>query len=338
MGYAPGNGVQEARETVAWWLDHQFGVMGLDPGVDYDGRPETVGNVTFAEGSRLLLVSACEALFQPGDQIGMPARYYNGHWDAVRKFGLCPVLVPSTTAAKYVAGIEDCLKGGWRPKAVVTCFVSNPSGITCRVSEYEKLVGLAHEFGFVVLDDYAYGALDYAQGYVPCSLSVPGALDVVLWFGTASKMFSAASWKVGFAVGRQDRIALLTQAKSIYSEGGSRPGQLATATGLRECGDDVARTRDLYRHRAELTTSLLQQAGMSGATMPDGGMFGWYPVPAEYQGGSVRLADELSKRGVIVRDDRLYGGQGTHIRWCLRVPDEDTRYVVEQVADLLEKG
>jgi alanine-synthesizing transaminase len=210
--------------------------------------------------------------------------------------------------------------------------------LSCTAGEYQRLVALAHQYQFLVLDDYAYGALDYRQGYVPSSLSVPGALDVVLWFGTASKMFSAASWKVGFAVGRQDRISAITRAKSIYSEGGSRPGQLATATALRSCGADVDRTRETYKHRAELTTDLLRQAGMSEVVVPEGGMFGWYPVPHGYQGGSVRLVSELATRGIIVRDDRLYGGSGTHIRWCLRVSDAETRTAVEHVADVLKKG
>lgn len=328
LGYAPTNGMREAREAVCWWQNARHGVRGLDPDA----------NVTFAEGSRLLLVSAFEALFQPGDSVILPSRFYNGHMDAVKKFRLQPVLVSMPSASAYVDGIEELVRAGTRPKAVVTCFVSNPTGLSCTASEYQRLVALAHQYQFLVLDDYAYGALDYRQGYVPSSLSVPGALDVVLWFGTASKMFSAASWKVGFCAGSKDHIALITRTKSLYSEGGSRPGQLATATALRFCGADVDRTRETYRHRAELTTRLLREAGLVDAKAPDGGMFGWYPVPQGYQGGSVRLATELATRGVVVRDDRLYGGSGTHIRWCLRVSDAETRTACEHVADVLKKG
>jgi len=327
LGYAPINGEHEAREAVCSWNARQLGVSGLDPDA----------NVTFAEGSRLLLVSAFGAFFQPGNQIVLSSRYYNGYMDAANKFGLRPVLVPMPSASVYVDGIEDALRSGSRFKAVVTCFVSNPTGISCEAKDYARLVALAHAYSFIILDDYAYGALDFTQGYVPSILSMQGALDVVLWFGTASKMFSAASWKVGFAIGRQDRIRLLTEAKKIYSEGGSRPGQLATATALRECGEDVVRIRATYLHRAELTTDLLRQAGLADARIPDGGMFGWYLV-SRYQGGSVRLVAELAKRGITVRDDRIYGGQGTHIRWCFRVPDEDTRYACGVVADVLRQG
>ncbi len=327
LGYAPTNGMREAREAVCWWQNARHGVRGLDPDA----------NVTFAEGSRLLLVSAFEALFQHGDSVVLPSRFYNGHMDAAKKYGLCPVLVPMPKASAYVDGIEELVLGGMRPKAVVTCFVSNPTGLSCTASEYQRLVALAHQYQFLILDDYAYGALDYRQGYVPSSLSVPGALDVVLWFGTASKMFSAASWKVGFCVGSKERVALITRTKSLYSEGGSRPGQLATATALRYCDADVGRTRATYQHRAEFTTALLRQAGMSDAVMPDGGLFGWYPVPQGYPGGSVRLASELAP-GIVVRDDRLYGGSGTHIRWCLRVSDAETRTACEHVAEVLKKG
>lgn len=337
LGYATSNGVQEAREAVCFWQQDVFGVEGLNPGKDYNGTPESCGNVTFAEGSRLLLVSAFEALFHPGDEVIMPSRFYNGHRDAAVKFLLQPVFVPMPSASAYVDGIEERLRSGWKPKAVITCFVSNPTGISCQKAVYERLVALAHKYGFLILDDYAYGALDYEQGYVPCVLAVPKALDVALWFGTASKMFSAASWKVGFAVGRQDRIAILTRAKSIYSEGGSIPGQLATATALRECRADVIRVRKHYRIQAELTTNLVREAGLKNALMPEGGMFGWFPVD-NYYGGSVRLVAELYKCGIILRDDLLYGGCGQHIRWCLRVSEAETRTAGSQLTEVLTAG
>lgn len=281
-----------------------------------------------------MLVSAFEVLFRPGDVVVLPARYYNGHMDAIKKFGLCPALVPETPS-EFVAGVRELCRGVNRPKAVVPpC--SNPNGIACEADEYKELVGLAHESGFLILDDYAYGPLDYLHGFVPCSLSVPGSQEVVLWFGTASKMFSAASWKVGFVVGQQNRIAQIVRAKSIYSEGGSIPGQLAFATGLKECAEDVTITRNRYHGRARFTTQLVKQAGLVCASAPKRGMFSWYSI-ADFPGGSVQFAAELAKRGVTVRDDRIYGGSGTHIRWCLRVSDDDTRYAAEQIHGVLQE-
>jgi alanine-synthesizing transaminase len=324
-GYAPLNGELEAREAVCEWKETRFGVTGLDPNV----------NVTFGEGSRLLLVSAFEILFRSGDKIILPSRYYNGHMAAIMKFDLKPILVSMHDASAYIDGIEDLLHSGIRPKAVVTCFVSNPTGMSCEANDYARLVELAHAFGFVILDDYAYGGLDFKQGYIPSILAFSNALEVVLFFGTTSKMFSTAAWKVGFVVGLEERISLITKNKSCYSEGGPKPAQLATATALRECAPYVDQIRNTYHQRAETTTSLLRRAGMIGARMPDGGMFGWYEVPSDYPGGSIRLTQKLAERGVIVRDDQVYGGEGTHIRWCLNSDDEDTRSACGHVAEVL---
>jgi aspartate/methionine/tyrosine aminotransferase len=324
-GYAPLQGELEAREAVVRWKSRQFGVTGLD-----------VENVSFGEGSRLLIVASLKAYFQPGDDIALMGRYYNGHMDAAKAFGLNPVVVPSATAAEYLSGIEDRCRAGNPPKGVFACFVSNPGGTSCEPDFYERLVPLALEHGMIILDDYAYGALDYTNGFVPSSLKPEGAINCVVWFGTASKMFSLADFKVGFAITNARRAEELLAVKKLFSEGGPRSNQLGVATALDHCGYYVDDIREVYRHRAVGTTQCVTEAGCVGAKVPDGGMFGLYPVPERYQnhGGATAFVRDLDERGVVVRSDEAYGGDNTHIRWCYRVSDTDTWAACDVIADL----
>ena len=83
-----------------------------------------------------------------------------------------------------------------------------PTAETVDLAFYERVIAWAKENKVWVLSDLAYSELYFDGNPTPSILQVPGAKDVAVEFTSMSKTFSMAGWRVGFAVGNSNCIAI----------------------------------------------------------------------------------------------------------------------------------
>lgn len=320
-GYAPGNGLLDARKAVAGYKLKKHGVK-LDP----------ERNIAFsAKGSRIIYPFLIQLILKAlgRTEVVMMLPYYPGHLKSVRWAGGKAIFIAALSAKNYVDRLEEKLrKGGFLPAAVIICSIGNPFGYKCDLLSFERLVALAHEFGFILIVDEAYSELSYDGIAAPSPFQVAGALRVTVATMTGSKFLSAAAGGIGLAMGPDTLIAPLNEAMEFLSEGGNGIMQTAFGFALPHCGPYVNNLVKLYSGRAHAYADLLvQKAGLPHAHfgIGAGGMFLWTPTDE-------LDADELARRadinGVIVRAGRMFLDTGDEqspknmnfLRLCLREP------------------
>src|ERR1700689_4117511 len=145
-----------------------------------------------------------------------------------------------------------------------------------------RLVELAREYGFHLIQDLAYADIAF-DGYKPPSvLEVPGAKDVAVEFFTLSKSYNMPGWRVGFMVGNQRLVGALARLKSYFDYGTFTPIQVAAIAALEGPQECVAQICDNYRRRRDVLVEGLNKAGWA-VTKPKATMFVWAQIPEPYR-------------------------------------------------------
>ena len=173
LQYGATQGVTELREVIS----QRYGVP--------------VENVQITTSSQQGIDVCTRILCNPGDTILTTAPTYLGALQSFRSYRANVVTLPSWE-------ISNCAE---RPKF---CYIipdfQNPSGETMTLQEREKLVAMARELDFIIVEDSPYRELRYSGSPEPTIYSL--APERTLHLGSFSKIF-APGFRLGWIIGPQ---------------------------------------------------------------------------------------------------------------------------------------
>ena len=187
------------------------------------------------------------------------------------------------TSEEFLAQLEDLIpRMVPRPKALIVNFPSNPTTECVDLPFLARLVQLAKEYGFHLIQDLAYADIAF-DGYKPPSvLQVPGAKDVAVEFFTLSKSYNMPGWRVGFMVGNPVLVAALARLKSYFDYGTFTPIQVASIHALEGPQECVHQICENYRKRRDVLVEGLNKLGWPVA-LPKATMFVWAQIPEAFR-------------------------------------------------------
>jgi LL-diaminopimelate aminotransferase len=170
-----------------------------------------------------------------------------------------------------------------KTKLLVLNYPNSPTGKTAPRAFYEKVVALAKQHEFVVVQDAAHGLLSYDQP--PSSfLAVPGALDVGVEVHSLSKGFDMIGWRIGWVCGHERIVRAFADVKDNSDSGQFGAIQNAAAFALDDAEIPV-RTRTKYKRRLEKLVATLKRCGFQ-CQMPGGTYFLYTRAPTGLADGT----------------------------------------------------
>ncbi|MDH4120174.1 MAG: aminotransferase class I/II-fold pyridoxal phosphate-dependent enzyme [Deltaproteobacteria bacterium] len=288
--YSVASGIYNLRNELAKYYQAQYGV-GLNPEEE----------VIFTIGSKEGFSHLCLALIGPGDKAMIPSPSFPIHSYAVILAGGETVSLPVMDDEAFLRGIDDaCSKIHPPPKVLFMNYPHNPTGKTVEIAFFNEVVKLARKHNLIVVHDFAYSRLSYDGFEAPSFLQAEGAKEVGVEFGTMSKAFNMAGWRIGYALGNKDIIKALARIKGYYDYGIFQAIQIASIIALRECQDYVVKQVEIYQKRRDVVLAGLRSAGWEVET-PKGGMFVWVKIPQPWaQEGSTNFALRLIEEAELV--------------------------------------
>jgi LL-diaminopimelate aminotransferase len=316
-------GLPALRTAVAGWYARRFGVR-LDP--DTEVQPLI--------GSKEGIAHLAWAFVDPGDEALVPDPGYPVYEIGTRLAGGTPVPVPHTSEAGFLPELS-AVRPSDRAKLLWLGFPSNPTAAVAERPLFEEAVGFAREHGLLLAHDIAYSEITF-DGYVaPSVLEVPGAKEVAVEFGSASKIFNMTGWRVGWAVGNPDAIRALATVKTNIDSGIFNAVQRATVAGLEGTMDHLGELRETYRHRRDLLVEALNDLGWD-LKPPLGSFYVWFPTRDGTS--SAEFAEMLLDRaGVVVAPGAGYGREGEgYVRASLTVADDRLEEAVARIRGALQ--
>ena len=328
--YSVSRGIPRLRKAVCNWYKTRY---------DVDLDPETEAIVTI--GSKEGIAHLCLAILDSRDTVLVPNPSYPIHIYGPVIAGAHVVSVPVHDQEKFLAQLEDLIpRMTPRPKALIVNFPSNPTTECVELPFLARLVELAREHGFFLIQDLAYADIAF-DGYKPPSvLQVPGAKDVAVEFFTLSKSYNMPGWRVGFMVGNQRLVSALARLKSYFDYGTFTPIQVASIQALEGPQDCVREICEKYRRRRDVLVEGLNALGWPVA-LPKATMFVWAQIPEAYRKlGSLEFAKLLlTEAKTAVSPGIGCGDYGDgHVRFSLIENEERTRQALRGIKQMFAKG
>jgi alanine-synthesizing transaminase len=328
--YSVSRGLPRLRKSICSWYKTRYNV---------DLDPETEAIVTI--GSKEGIAHLCLAILDSRDTVLVPNPSYPIHIYGPVIAGAHVVSVPVHDQEKFLAQLEELIpRMTPRPKALIVNFPSNPTTECVDLPFLARLVELAREYGFHLIQDLAYADIAF-DGYKPPSvLEVPGAKDVAVEFFTLSKSYNMPGWRVGFMVGNPVLVSALARLKSYFDYGTFTPIQVAAIAALEGPQECVFQICENYRSRRNVLVEGLNKAGWQVA-MPKATMFVWARIPEPYREmGSLEFSKLLlTEAKTAVSPGIGFGDYGdNHVRFALIENEERTRQALRGIRQMLAKG
>ena len=325
--YAPTRGLAGTLDAVAQRLEVQ------------QGRRPAEDELVITSGAIEALELTGMSLLDRGDTVVVEGPTYLGAIMAFRGFEAEIVTVPMDDDGLDVDELWWALVGGMRPKLLYTIpDHQNPAGVSLTRKRRERLVELAHRFGFLIFEDVAYRELGFVEDGPPTLWSL--SPDVVVQAGTTSKTFFPGV-RLGWAAAPSEISAQLVAAKQNTDQCAGALGQRLYEEYVRRgwIDEQLAESRLLYRRKCEQMLAALERFMPSAArwTTPSGGFFSWLTLPDGVD--ATELAQQAVDRDVAVVPGTLFYADGrgaNNVRLSFSLVDEaQIDEGIERLASLL---
>ena len=289
-------GLPAFRRAVADWYRERFAVE-LDPDAE----------VQALIGSKEGIAHASLALVDPGDEALVPDPAYPVPAISTLLAGGTPVAFALDPDRGFLPDWERLPVTG-ATRVIWLNYPGNPTAAVAELHTFERAVAFAREHDLFLAHDAAYSELTYDGFVAPSVLQVPGAKDVAIEFGSASKTYNMTGWRVGWAVGNVEAVSALAKIKTNIDSGIFDAVQRATIAALRGPIEPLVQMRETYRRRRDVVVATLNDLGWS-LEPPRGAFYVWFPTRNGMS--SEEFAETLLERAsVVVSPGSGYGEAG----------------------------
>lgn len=322
LQYGPALGFAPLREWIAQW-------QGVAP-----------DQVLLGNGSLEIVEFLTRSLVNRGDVVYTESPSYDRAITTFKKYGARVVGIPLEADGPNIASLESELKKHAPKFFYIIPDFQNPSGATCSLEKRKRLVALAEQYNFWLVEDAPYRLLRYRGSDEPTLFSL--APQRVLHLGSFTKLI-APGVRAGYMIGD---AKILQGVAKLAEEAYISPGYMAHGITYQWCRrglltPQIEKLKQLYAPRLQACLTAID-THLSGAkaTRPDGGFFISLTLPAGVLTTQVREA--AAKRNLNLADGLAFfpdGGGERFLRlpFCALTPeqiDEGVRRLAESVKDV----
>jgi len=260
--YAVTWGAPRFRQALAAKIN-RFSGLAIDP------DQHLVVTCGSTEAMMVAMMTACN----PGDRVIVFSPFYENYAADAILSGALPVYVP-LRAPDFTydpAELERAFAEA-RPKAIIVCNPSNPTGKVFTRDELGHILALAERHDAFVIMDEPYEHIVYAPHEHVYAAALPGAAERVITCNSLSKTYSITGWRLGYVHAAPAIIAQARKVHDFLTVGAAAPLQEAAVAGLELPDSYYAGLRGLYAAKRELFLGYLRQTGLP-FTEPQGAYY-----------------------------------------------------------------
>ncbi len=202
--------------------------QGRFMGMSIDPDRHIVVTCGATEAMMASMLTVCD----PGDEVIVFSPFYENYGADAILTGAKPVYV-ELRPPDYAFDAGELRQAFMRrPKALVLCNPSNPSGKVFSREELELIAGLAEEFDSFVITDEVYEHIVYHPAAHTYFASLPGMFERTLMCSSLSKTYSITGWRLGYVIAAEEVIQGVRKAHDFLTVGAAAPLQEAAVSAL----------------------------------------------------------------------------------------------------------
>jgi len=259
--YAMTWGAQNFRNALA---NKQKKFMGID--VDPDE------NIVITCGSTEAMMAVMLTICNPGDKVIVFSPFYENYGADTILSGAEPVFVPLHPPDFNFDKDELCRAFEKKPKAIILCNPSNPTGKVFTRDELLYIASLAEEFDTFVVTDEVYEHIVYDDYEHVYFASLPGMKGRTISCSSLSKTYSITGWRLGYVIAEPYIINGVRKVHDFLTVGAAAPLQEAAVAGLLLPDSYYLSLKDSYTRKRDIFLSALDRAELK-YTRPQGAYY-----------------------------------------------------------------
>lgn len=272
------------------------------------GVGTSIDGLLITSGAQQAIDLTAKLFIDEGDTIIVENPSYMGAINAFNVFGPKYVGIQTDEDGMNMEHLEEVLINGCKPKFLYTIpDFQNPTGITMSLSKRKRLLELAEEYDFVILEDNPYYKLRFDGHDIPTIKSLDSNGRVV-YLGSFSKAV-CPGLRIGWVCGDEDLISKYVIVKQSTDINTNELSQLQVASFLKNVNldDYLSKLNQGYKLKKDAMLNALEKNMPADVsfTRPDGGLFVWVTLPESID--SYDLMNKcLEKKLAIIPGARFY--------------------------------
>lgn len=291
--YAVTWGAPRFRTALAAKIQH-FSGLAIDP------EQHLVVTCGSTEAMMVAMMTACD----PGDKVIVFSPFYENYAADAILSGAEPIYVP-LRPPEFGFDMADLEKAfEQKPKAIVVCNPSNPTGKVFTREELMEILRLAEKHDVFVITDEPYEHIVYAPHEHVYFAALPGAFERTITCNSLSKTYSITGWRLGYV---QAAPAVIAQARKVHdflTVGAAAPLQEAAVAGLELPDSYYTGLRSLYTAKRDVFLEILRKTGLP-FTEPQGAYYVMVDI------SSLGFANDTEASEWFIRDIGVAGVAGS---------------------------
>ena len=250
--YTANSGLKELRGEICNYLQRRF---------DLHYKEE---NILVTVGGSEAIDLTIRAAVQPGDEVIIPEPCFVCYEPITQLTGGVPVHI-ATRAEDQFRLTADQLRAAITPrtKLLIFPYPNNPTGAVMSAAEMEEIAAVLRETNVLVLSDEIYSELTYGLDRHVSIASLPGMAERTIVVNGFSKSYAMTGWRLGYAAGPAPLVKVMTKIHQSCIMSAPTTSQYAAITALRQCDDQIEKTRDEYTRRRRYVVKALNDMGLT---------------------------------------------------------------------------
>ncbi|QEA31458.1 aminotransferase class I/II-fold pyridoxal phosphate-dependent enzyme [Secundilactobacillus malefermentans] len=325
--YTNSRGIIGLRKAAANFLKQKY---------ELDYNPETQMLVT--TGATEAIYSALTAILNPGDTVIIPTPIFPLYIPVAMLNGAKVVFV-DTSADGFVLSpekLQAAIEANKETvKAVVLNFPSNPTGVTYKHDDLQKIADVISQYDIFCLSDEIYSELTYEGTHASMGTMLP---EQTLVLNGVSKSHAMTGWRIGLLCGPADVIMEIGKVHQFAITSATTNAQVAAQEAFENGMDDGVKMRAVYQERRDLLLAGLAKAGFECAS-PNGAFYLFAKIPETLNQDSWTFCYDLAKQAkvaVIPGASFGPGGEG-YVRISYAASTEDLTKAIERIQAYIVK-
>ncbi len=280
--FPPPKAITDALRGIAGEGPHQYSItfgaqdfraalakkQGAAIGRDIDPENEIVVTCGGTEAMMCAMMTVCN----PGDKVIVFSPFYENYGADAILSGAEPIFVP-LTPPDFRFDKKD-LEAAFmqKPKAIIVCNPSNPSGKVFTKEELLYIGQLAQRNDAFIITDEVYEHIVFDPWKHVSAAALPGLYDRTITCSSLSKTYSITGWRLGYLIGPAAVIESAKKVHDFLTVGAAAPLQAAAVAGLTMGPEYYEGLKQLYTEKRNYFIKGLDDLGLAHS-VPQGSYF-----------------------------------------------------------------
>lgn len=304
--------------------------------------------VTVSVGAKHALFNLALALYEPGDEVIIPAPYWVSYPEQVKLCGATPVFVDTTEEQGFKMSpqaFEKALTD--RTKATILCSPSNPTGSAYSEDELRALVEVWKKSDSWLIVDEIYADLVYdGFKHVSAAKLAGDARERVIVVDGVSKTYAMTGWRIGWSITPERLAKALDTVQGQSTTNATAVAQHAALAAITGPQGEVEKMRAQFEKRRMAMVEGLRSIPGVKCRVPEGAFYAFadcrslYGIP--FKGKPIESDEEvaffmLEEAHVAAVPGGAFGAPG-YVRFSYATNEERIRGGIEAIKAAVDRA